>query len=525
MYNVLRFLFILFFYFSNVSTILSIYPISYYLIQNTSIEPQWYHFGLLFSIYELGKFSSIWIWEYIHKRYSSLILILMSLFLLALCNISFSLVVQFYQIIIFRFIFGFSNIIGTFFKDIYNKIGFRKNNTIIILSISMICTTISLFFPSIIIYFNVGEKLLNFQIIKFKNTMFIYLCLAISNLLPIIFGYILILKNKLKVEQAFIPMPNVEKTENSVEKSLGTQKNNFIETEQKSHSKVIKVNNPIYDSKIQISLQKNINNENEAVANKDRKNSDNKNFNNIERKEDDVPNVEQINNINNSFNLKDISIENKEYQLCFIQTSLNMVDGLSLIWILIILYNHFKQSCLQISIYFSILKILGEIILFPINERIMRKSSAVIPLDFESISHRMKIITIISLILSICISQNILFIYFYENFQDLLLIALLIFLLIKTIFSGIFTQYYKIYNNLFFKQNNIKNKNLKKYNQFYGSIGKSIIYFVGSFGLYIIELLYHKNDKTKIVMYSLYFHAIPQIIYLILFFACSKYIN
>ena len=137
----------------------------------------------------------------------------------------------------------------------------------------------------------------------------------------------------------------------------------------------------------------------------------------------------------------------------------------------------------------------------------------------------MKIITIISLILSICISQNILFIYFYENFQDLLLIALLIFLLIKTIFSGIFTQYYKIYNNLFFKQNNIKNKNLKKYNQFYGSIGKSIIYFVGSFGLYIIELLYHKNDKTKIVMYSLYFHAIPQIIYLILFFACSKYIN
>jgi hypothetical protein len=232
----------------------------------------------------------------------------MSLFLLALCNISFSLVVQFYQIIIFRFIFGFSNIIGTFFKDIYNKIGFRKNNTIIILSISMICTTISLFFPSIIIYFNVGEKLLNFQIIKFKNTMFIYLCLAISNLLPIIFGYILILKNKLKVEQAFVPMPNVEKTENSVEKSLGTQKNNFIETEQKSHSKVIKVNNPIYDSKIQISLQKNINNENEAVANKDRKNSDNKNFNNIERKEDDVPNVEQINNINNSYNLKDISI-------------------------------------------------------------------------------------------------------------------------------------------------------------------------------------------------------------------------
>lgn len=126
MYNVLRFLFILFFYFSNVSTILSIYPISYYLIQNTSTEPQWYHFGLLFSIYELGKFSSIWIWEYIHKRYSSLILILMSLFLLALCNISFSLVVQFYQIIIFRFIFGFSNITGTFFKDIYNKIGFRK---------------------------------------------------------------------------------------------------------------------------------------------------------------------------------------------------------------------------------------------------------------------------------------------------------------------------------------------------------------------------------------------------------------
>ena len=164
--------------------------------------------------------------------------------------------------------------------------------------------------------------------------MLIYLCLAISNLLPILFCYILIAKNKLKIEQKFYIMTTNEKTENSVEKSLGHAKNNFAEAEPKYHSKVIKVKH-ISDSNLQISPQKNMNNENDSSINKERKNSENKNFNNQERKDNDI-NVEQIININSGLNQKYNINENKEYQLSLIQIFLIMVDGLSLIWTLII---------------------------------------------------------------------------------------------------------------------------------------------------------------------------------------------
>ena len=59
---------------------------------------------------------------------------------------------EFYHILILRFCMGFSNITGTFFRDIYIQVGFRKNNKINLLVLSIICTTISLFFPSLIIY-------------------------------------------------------------------------------------------------------------------------------------------------------------------------------------------------------------------------------------------------------------------------------------------------------------------------------------------------------------------------------------
>ena len=235
-------------------------------------------------------------------------------------------------------------------------------------------------------------------------------------------------------------------------------------------------------------------------------------------------NVEQINNINNNYDKKSIQIKNKECQLCLILTLINMAEGLSLIWTLIILYYEFKQNCLRISIYISFLKLLGEILLFPINEKIMRYSSSLIPLDFKPIAFKMKFFIILSLVVSIIISSNIFFIYYETKYKNTLIIILFVFLLFKNILSGIFTQYYKIYNNLFFKKNNIKSKQLKKYNQYFGSLGKAIIYFVGAFGLYIINMLnIHLNNK-KILIASIYWQSIPELIYLILLWACSQYI-
>ena len=69
------------------------------------------------------------------------------------------------------------------------------------------------------------------------------------------------------------------------------------------------------------------------------------------------------------------------------------------------------------------------------------------------------------------------------------------------------------------------NKNLRKYNQCFGSLGKSIIYIFGSFGLYIIDLLFRYKNKKEIVISTLYFQIIPILIYILLLISCSKYIN
>ena len=69
----------------------------------------------------------------------------------------------------------------------------------------------------------------------------------------------------------------------------------------------------------------------------------------------------------------------KEKEFCFIQIVINLIDGLSLIWTLIILYEQFHEKCLKISLFLSILKIFGEMILFPINRAITKNSSILLP--------------------------------------------------------------------------------------------------------------------------------------------------
>ena len=80
--NIVRFLFLFCLYFSNASTILSIYPILFYLIKYTTDISHWYYFGLVFSIYEIGKFFSIYLWERLSNKKSNICLILISLILL-----------------------------------------------------------------------------------------------------------------------------------------------------------------------------------------------------------------------------------------------------------------------------------------------------------------------------------------------------------------------------------------------------------------------------------------------------------
>lgn len=503
--NIFQFLFLFLLYFSNVSSILTIYPILYYLIKYTIGTRKWYYYGFALSLYEIGKFLSIPIWNKFSNKVSKIILILFSLFLIALLNISFCLISELFHVFMIRFLLGFCNHTGSFFKDIYIQMGFKNNNKNIMFLISITCTGISLLLPSISIYYELGEKFLQIEYIKFKNIMMIYICLALSNVLSIIFCIFLICKNKVKINSGFYQMNNFEKTEISIEGPIKQKSNinNIVDSEQKSKSKIIKnVINQISDTNVNNNNQNKSNNDTEIGLDKNDKNLDN--FNDIKNEQ--------------SF------IRTKELQFCLIQILIIVSDSLILIWTLIILYIDFGENCLKISIYLSILKVLGEIIIFPINKS-FTKYSTISPITIlNSIISKMRIISVFLLIISICISQFIFSIYFYPKYKNLFHIFLLACLLIRTVFSGIFTQLYKIYVDKYFRLNYIKSSNLKIYSQYWGGLSKIVINIIGSFGLVIIRLIINNNNILEIISSLIYFQIIPQIIYINLLISCSKFI-
>ena len=520
MINIIRILFLFFLYFSNVSTILSIYPILYYLIKHTKDNYQWYYFALVFSLYELGKFFGIPLWDKISNNKSNILLILISLFLISILNISFCFVSELIHIITIRFLLGFCNHTGTFFKNIYIQMGFKKNNKIIIFLISIICTTLALFLPSIIIYFNLGEKIIKIKGITMKNVMFTFLLLVICNILTIIFCVVLISKNKLRIKSGFYQMNTTEKGENSIEGPIKPPKK-FTDNEQRSNNKIIKKIHPNSDTNINIINQNKFMNETDSGFNKDSKSEnkieDGKNYGvglqNLQTKGQNIFN----NNMNN------IPIQQKEINFFIIQIIINIIDGLNIIWTLVILYEQFKDQCLLISIYISSMKLIEEIILFPINRSITKNSSKLFySPDFKSISKKMIIISLFLLFFSICISQLIFSIYYYIDMNKLLFSFLLILILIRNIICGVFTQYYKIYNNKFYKKNDIKSNKLKKYNKYFGSLSKAIMYAIGSFAIMVIQILKITKIKEEILISLFYFHMMPEVMYIVLFVACIK---
>ena len=517
MNNILKFLFLFFLYFSNISTIFTIYPILYYLLNQLNNDNKWYLYGLVFSLYELGKLVGVNLWMKLSKLKSKITLVLISISLILIINLSFCLTSHYFHIVILRFILGFSNNIGIFFKNIYIQIGFKKNNTIIVFLISIICTSLALFLPSIIIYCNLGEKLLNLSKIKLKNISLIHLILAGTNILPIIFCGILILRNKLKVDSGFYQMSNLEKTENSMDGQIKIGKNKFQEIEQKSKSKIVKVKN----KNIMMINKNKIHNESDTGINKEEKSLENKvesNLNEAEKKEE----------IMNSNNVVILDYKKTAFlfdvKLSLLHVFIYITDGLSLIWTLIILYQKYKLDCLYISLYITSWKIVGEIILFPINQSITKNTSKLsYSRATKSISFKLKVFSLLLLLFSIGLSQVFFsYYYYYPKYSAILFKLFFVIILIKSILSGIYTQYYKIYTDKYYKKSKLKNDRLKKYNQNFGCFTKACIYAIGTFGIVIIDIVKERNNFEEILASLVYFQIVPQILYLILFITSIK---
>jgi len=545
MEKIVKLIFLFLIYCSNVSTAIFIYPIIY-LIFGVNNEPlEWYYFGIIFSVYELGKFFGLFMWDFLFHKFSNIILIISSLLFICILNISYILSFNIYHILIIRFLSGFFNNIGKNSKDIYIQLGFKERLQLIIFFISIFSTLISLILPSLISLKIMNTKEDDNYIKKIYQITFIF---ALINILSIIISLILIFNKILKIKNFMRMNNNFEKLEYS--RNIGNKNNkktpqSTIEYNRSRDLKHSKKMINIKSKDITIDNQNSRRNINYYYGEKMTSNR----CDVINKKEDDSKfgkrgslnlfaksknsetggkeiiqpidfklSYKKKNKLNNSENIKN----NKKSKYIFIHILSEISDILTLIWTLIILHIEYDGNCLYIAFVYACIRLLGDIISFPINTIIIKNIS-------YYTQHRLKhilkniIIMSISLFFVTIISNIFLFMYYYYFIKNKIILFVLFFtILIRNIFSIINIQLLKIYSA---KDFNIHSNNmilLRTYKNYSGCIVKTIIFLIGSYGYYLIYNISFKIIPSKIfiefskLIFIIYFIVFPAVINIIL---------
>ena len=546
MKKIIKFIFLLFLSFSNISTAIFIYPIIYFILGLNSESMKWYYFGIIFSIYELGKFFGLFLWDFFSNKLSKIILILISLSFLFIINLSYMFSFNLYHILLIRFLSGFFNNIGKFSKEISIQLGFKGNLQIVIFFISIISTFIAIFIPSLICYRIITKNGNNANHIKeiYQITIF----LSINNLLSIIFCLILFYKKIIcKTNGKFIPMNNLEK---SSDFSRNNQKENIKipqsttdsnRTSELKHNKKtlnLKKKNKIIDNQnsgrinIKSYEEKKFTNRTDIVKKTEEQSKLGKRSSlNLFTKKQNGDNygkeimnqvlkvtyrVRHKHKTNESDDLKN---NQRKKKYAFIHILIEISDTLSLIWILIALYLEYKGNCLYISIVYSCIRLIGEIVAFPINTFIIKNASYYSQYQSKKISKNIMIVNILLFFITI-LSNSFIFLYYYffQN-KKIMIFLLFLFTLIRNITSIINV---KIISVQCFNLHNINMISLRKYRQYIGYVVKACVFMIGSFGYHLINNLplnvskIFNFNKLPTLVFILYFIIFPSFINLIL---------
>ena len=133
----IKLIFLSFLYFSNISTAIFIYPLIYFILESNNAQIKWYNFGIIFSVYEIGKFFGLFLWDFSSHKFSNIILVIISLSFIFILNISYIFSFNIYHIFIIRLLSGFFNNIGKYSKDIYIQLDLKEKlqSTIFFISI------------------------------------------------------------------------------------------------------------------------------------------------------------------------------------------------------------------------------------------------------------------------------------------------------------------------------------------------------------------------------------------------------
>ena len=534
-FNILKCIFLFFFSISITGTLLFIYPILCEYLIRINVLPKWYNLGLVFAIYELGKFCGIFLWISLNKKYASSLLLIISLFLLSIFNLSFTFIHSYFGLIIYRFCLGFSNNLSIIQNNIYHELSLKKQLGFILYTIKSISTIISIFIPML-------SKKLTLQ--NKRNWLNIpSIILSLINIITIIIIIIMIKFQFLKIKSnkqliqinTFVNDDESIKTEKKIINSKMTKKkeDDLININSNDNTNQNIAEREINKNKIQSHI--NINNQDEDSIIK---------YKNNKREQSDLINkddklAKQNFNISSNLNLENAKmifsqninnkdfIKNKELKFSFIFTLLNIHDSILLIWIIIFLYIELNWNPIKFGIYFSIYHFSFSILNYPLTKKLVNKS---IQNDKNKILYHTKLYLIILIILSLINGISI-YIYYLKilekKIEKIILIFLFILTLSRNLINSLCIQMFQIFIAIKF---NVQSENMRKIEQlkqYLISFSKAIFSFISSFGYYLLVL----ENEFKIIDLNLsfyilfYFIMYPTILILIIIILKKLFLN
>ena len=525
--NFLKSIFLLFFSISNTGTIFFIYPILCEYLIRINILPKWYNLGLIFSIYELGKFFGNFLWISLNKNYSSSLILIISLSLLSIFNFSFTFIHSYFGLMIYRFSLGFSNNLSIIQKNIYHELSLKKKFGFILYIIKTISTIISIFIPMFSRKITLENK---------RNWLNIpSIILSLVNIITITITIIMIKLKflKIKVNKKLIQINAFV----SEDESLKTgKKNSNIENTKKKEDDLINTN--LNEETNPNSAERKINKKmNQYNANIHSQDGDSINFKNIKREQSDLINKDDKltkQNFNNSsnINLENAKMihsqninnndlrKNKELKFCFIFTYLNILDSILFIWIIIFLHIELNWNPIKFGIYFSIYHFSLSILNYPLTRQLVNKS---IQTDKKKIIYHMTICLIILIILT-SISGVSIYLYYLQflgkKIEKIIFIILFILTLSRNLINSLCIQMFQIYIAIEFNVHSENMRKVEQLKQYLISFSKTIFSILSSFGYYLLVL----EKEFKIIDLNLsiyilcYFIMYPTILILIIIY-------
>ena len=489
----LKSIFLLFYDVANLSNSLFIFPILIEYFLQFNIKINWINIGLIYTFYHMGILLGNLLWKKLIYKFSSAVLLLMSLILIIILNIILIYIKNFEILLFQRFFLGLLNNLSFIQKNIFLELNKNKNELFII----------NIFSYIISIFINVFNFNKTFNL-NFNNNKFVLniIFLLLINII-LLFLTLLLIKNKnikifsKKSYESNSPKINKKKIfsdEKIVIKSIKKDKNNK------------NVFNLVEETDLSIEKSNRNFNNNNSINNK------NETFNNMKFSNNNLNEEIEYEKNNKNF-IKNIFKINKEKKLSFIHSLLNLLDYVYFIWIFIILYFECFNNSLKIGMNFLCLNLIFLCLNFPLTNKIfsiLKKNN-----NKKNINKLSNIIFILEIIVIIIISLDVI-IYFFniiENEKIKIIFFYVLFIFRNLINSGLI-QIYNIYIAMEF---NYQTKNIRILNEFNKKINcilKTIFSFFCAYAFFLFENTNNIdfNVNNLIVKFVLFFCIFPLII-------------